>query len=289
MLPALLAVFATFIAALLFLLVSLSVPIIKTISLFDLSISYNSGSLVNSSVNAVVNFGLWGYCRSAIRVSVFGTGTETKPTCSTPKLGYQFDSATARALQLDDLTDIVSKALTAALVLHPIACVLAFISLVATLFALLRRRRHFQTHGTERDARSRFTSIITFAIILPATLLTTVVFIVDVVLVAIARKKLRDALNDSRSIGLTWDSAVWMTLVAALALWFAFFATICPCRSRLRDRFVRNLSFAGVPPFALSSSAASFFHFRTTLTPSFFQQEANVLLSHSTKHPLTSD
>lgn len=113
--------------------------------------------------------------------------------------------------QLDDLTDIVSKALTAALVLHPIACVLAFISLVVTLFALFRRRRHFQKHGTERDARSRFTSIITFAIILPAALLTTVVFIVDVVLVAIARKKLRDALNDSRSIGLTWDSAVSRT------------------------------------------------------------------------------
>ena len=69
MLPALLAVFATFIATLLLLLVSLSVPIIKTIGLFDLSISYKTGSLVDSSVNAVVNFGLWGYCRSAIHVS----------------------------------------------------------------------------------------------------------------------------------------------------------------------------------------------------------------------------
>lgn len=39
-----------------------------------------------------------------------------------------------------------------------------------------------------------------------------------------------------------------MTLVAALALWFALFATICPCGSRLRYRFVRNFPFAGVPP-----------------------------------------
>jgi hypothetical protein len=160
-------------------------------------------------------------------ISFFGTGTQAKPSCSSPKLGYQFDSATASALyvlscstpelrftyplrqsQLDDLTHIVSKALTAALVLHPIACGLAFISLAVTIFALLRRRRHFQIHGTERDGRSRFTSIITFAIILPAALLTTVVFIVDVVLVAIARNKLRDSLDGSRSVSLTWDSAV---------------------------------------------------------------------------------
>ncbi|KAF9780559.1 pali-domain-containing protein [Thelephora terrestris] len=236
MLPSLLAVFATFLATLLLLLVSLSVPIIKSIDLFTLSISYGSGTLINSSINAVMMFGVWGYCHSSIEVSLFGTGTQTKPSCSTPKLGYQLDSATARALQLADLTNIVSKALTVPLVLHPIACVLAFLSFIVTLFALFRRRRHFETYGTERDGRSRFTSIITFAIILPAAILTTVVFIVDVVLVAIARNKLRDALDGSRSIQLTWDSGVWMTLVATLALWFALFATVCPCGSRLRYR-----------------------------------------------------
>jgi len=110
--------------------------------------------------------------------------------------------------QLGDLTHIISKALTVALILHPIACALAFISFVVSLSALVRRRRHFQTYGTERDGRSRFSSIISFAIILPAALLTTTVFIIDVVLVAVARKKIRDALNDNRSVHLTWDSAV---------------------------------------------------------------------------------
>lgn len=110
--------------------------------------------------------------------------------------------------QLDDLTNIVSKALTAALVLHPIACVLAFISLVVTIFALLRRRRHFQLYGTESDGRSRFTPIISFAIILLAALFTTIVFVVDVVLVAVARGKIRDALGDNQFVHLTWGSAV---------------------------------------------------------------------------------
>lgn len=69
MLPYLLAAFATFLATLLLLLVSLSVPIIKSLDLFDLSIKFRDGSLINSGIDAVVKFGVWGYCRSAIEVS----------------------------------------------------------------------------------------------------------------------------------------------------------------------------------------------------------------------------
>jgi hypothetical protein len=69
MLPALLAVLATFLATLLLLLVSLSVPIIKSIGFFNLSISYQDGSFINTSINAVVGFGNWGYCHSAIEAS----------------------------------------------------------------------------------------------------------------------------------------------------------------------------------------------------------------------------
>ena len=69
MLPHLLAAFATFLATLLLLLVSLSVPIIKSIDLFNLGVSYRDGSLINSGIDAVVKFGVWGYCRSAIKVS----------------------------------------------------------------------------------------------------------------------------------------------------------------------------------------------------------------------------
>jgi hypothetical protein len=124
----------------------------------------------------------------------------------------------ADSSQLDDLTNVVSKGLASALVLHPVACGLALISFVVTLFALLRRWRHFRTYGTERDGRSRFTSIINFAIILPAALLTTAIFIVDVVLVAAARKKIRDALNGNRSVNLTWDSAVSPNPLAAFII-----------------------------------------------------------------------
>jgi len=69
MLSLLLAAFATFLATFLLLLVSLSVPIIKSIDLFDLSVNYRGGSLTKSGVDAVVKFGVWGYCRSSIEVS----------------------------------------------------------------------------------------------------------------------------------------------------------------------------------------------------------------------------
>jgi len=69
MLAHLLAAFATFLATLLLLLVSLSVPIIKSLDLFNLGIRFRDSSLINSGIDAVVKFGVWGYCRSAIEVS----------------------------------------------------------------------------------------------------------------------------------------------------------------------------------------------------------------------------
>jgi hypothetical protein len=57
-----------FIAFLLLLLVSVSVPIIKTIYLFNLILSFSS-SLLNSSVDASAKFGAWGYCYSGVDVN----------------------------------------------------------------------------------------------------------------------------------------------------------------------------------------------------------------------------
>jgi hypothetical protein len=55
------------VAFLLLLLISLSVPIIKSIYLFKL-VAHVSG-ILNSSVNGNVKYGVWGYCISPIDVS----------------------------------------------------------------------------------------------------------------------------------------------------------------------------------------------------------------------------
>lgn len=60
--------FLNFVAFLLLLLVSLSVPITKSIYLFQLTAKASS-SLFNASANGNARFGVWGYCLSAIDVS----------------------------------------------------------------------------------------------------------------------------------------------------------------------------------------------------------------------------
>lgn len=57
-----------FIAFLLLLLVTLSVPIIKSIFLFRVTAHVGS-SLLDSGANGNVTFGVWGYCVSSIDVS----------------------------------------------------------------------------------------------------------------------------------------------------------------------------------------------------------------------------
>ena len=60
--------FLIFAAFLLLLLVTLSVPIIKTIYLLRLT-AYASTSFLNASADAVARFGVWGYCISSVDVS----------------------------------------------------------------------------------------------------------------------------------------------------------------------------------------------------------------------------
>lgn len=60
--------FLNFVAFLLLLLVSLSIPVTKTIYLFQLT-AKTSSSLFNASADGSARFGVWGYCLSAIDVS----------------------------------------------------------------------------------------------------------------------------------------------------------------------------------------------------------------------------
>lgn len=106
-----------FTAFLLLLLVSLSVPITKTIYLFELFANVNSGAL-KSGVHGYVKFGVWGYCFSGADVTgmsypsvlsyalvnfrcvfvVFGTPHNSAATCSQVVLGYTFDKTIGNAL-----------------------------------------------------------------------------------------------------------------------------------------------------------------------------------------------
>ncbi|RDB21279.1 hypothetical protein Hypma_011514 [Hypsizygus marmoreus] len=193
-----------FVAFLLLLLVSLSAPIIKSIFLFRLTANIGS-SLLNTGASGSVAFGVWGYCISAIDISIVGIDHSTTARCSSTRLGYTFDQTVADALHADDLQNLISRTTTGALVLHPIVAALIFIAFLASLFALRR--------GT---FTSRIPAILAFALV---AIPTTVVFLIDLIFVALVRHKVRDVSNGG--VDLVWGNAVWMTLGATVALWLA--------------------------------------------------------------------
>ncbi|EMD38430.1 hypothetical protein CERSUDRAFT_113587 [Gelatoporia subvermispora B] len=212
--------FFLFAAFLLELLASLSVPVIKSIYLFRLSVDA-SIKLLDSSATGSVKFGVWGYCISAVDVSILGKDHDVSAKCSKTALGYTFDDTVASALHVSVPNDSISHALSIALVMHPIACGLISAALVSSLLALCWRSK-----GT-----SRITSLATLVSSLVAAVLTTVICLVDVIFVATVRHHIDSESNGA--IDLTWGNAVWMTLGATIALWIAVVgacAAICMCR-----------------------------------------------------------
>ncbi|KJA27541.1 hypothetical protein HYPSUDRAFT_63219 [Hypholoma sublateritium FD-334 SS-4] len=208
-----------FIAFLLLLLVSLSVPIIRSIYLFRLSANISS-SLLESGASEAANFGVWGYCLSGIKATVIGISKSSAAECSKRHLGYTIDDTVADAF----LQTTISRATTAALVLHPIAAALTFLTLLASLFILRRG-----SNGT-----SRLPSLITLVVGSLAALLTTVVFLIDVIFIAVARHRVADATDDT--VTLSWGNAVWMVLAAAVALWLSTLGACCGIFAGARKR-----------------------------------------------------
>jgi len=215
-----------FIAFLLLLLVTLSVPIIKTIYLFNLSA--NVSTLLESG-SGNIRFGVFGWCTSGLDVSGIVSDSVTAAECSKAHLGYTFDSTVASDLHVDsnELANIISKTTTAVLVLHPIACALTFVTFLISLFMLRRG-----SNGT-----SRLPSFLTLGFGILATLLTTIVFLIDVILVAVVRNRIKN--DTDGDVTLNWGNAVWMALGATIALWLAMVGAcggICACGTHNRTR-----------------------------------------------------
>ncbi|KAF9069908.1 actin cortical patch SUR7/pH-response regulator pali [Rhodocollybia butyracea] len=215
-----------FIAFLLLLLVTLSVPIIKTIYLFILSA--NVSSLLESASGSV-KFGVFGYCTTGVNIGGIFSDSVSSAECSKAHLGYTFDSTVASALHLNsnELVNVISKTTTAALVLHPIACALTFMTFLLSLFML-----HRGSNGT-----ARLPSLITLGFGILAALFTTIVFLIDVILVAVVRNHVKN--DTDNDVTLNWGNAVWMALGATIALWLAMVGAcggVCGCGSRNRRR-----------------------------------------------------
>ncbi|KAI4527501.1 hypothetical protein K525DRAFT_217120 [Schizophyllum commune Loenen D] len=187
----------TFPAFILLLLVSLSTPIIKSIHLFSVTSELSTNVFgADVGVSGYANFGVWGYCTSNIEIS-----------------------------GVSDLQDTISKVTTAALVLHPIACGLTFLAFLVSVLMVCRGR----------DGPARLPSICSLLWGIFAAVLTTAVFLIDIIFVAIVRNKVRDKSDDQ--VDLHFDAAIWMVLAAAVALWISLIGGccgVCACGGRGR-------------------------------------------------------
>ncbi|RDX56621.1 hypothetical protein OH76DRAFT_1414146 [Lentinus brumalis] len=202
-----------FVSFLLLFLVSLSIPIIKSIYLFQLSAA-ESSSLLHSSASGSVRFGVWGYCTSDTSIQVLGHDRSSAGSCSKPRLGYTFDSQVANDLHVDGLSDAISATLSAALVLHVVDCILTFIAFISSL---LVRRWGDSSSNPGTLSRPWFLATILAAIL--AAILTTISFIVDLVFVSVVSNKITDEANGILHV--SRGNAVAMTIASAVLLWVA--------------------------------------------------------------------
>ncbi|KAG8861162.1 hypothetical protein FRB96_003112 [Tulasnella sp. 330] len=213
--------FFFFVAMILLLLVTLSTPIIKSIWLFDIVADANIGSGVIgigtelASIKDTVKFGIFGWCSAALNAKVLTFTVNEPAVCSPRHLGFTVSpelESLLSAVDVDSLVHTIQKGLSVVLVLHPVACGITFLAFFFSILAVILR------HTRIWDLFATITGIL-------AAVLSTLVFIIDIVFVAIAKSRLH---KDTEGVAtVNWGNAVWLTLVAAILTWFACVAACC--------------------------------------------------------------
>ncbi|KAG9029296.1 hypothetical protein FRB95_005518 [Tulasnella sp. JGI-2019a] len=220
-----------FLAFLLLLLVTLSIPIIKSIWLFDIVANANIGNGVIgvgsalASIKETVKFGIFGWCSNTLDAKVLTFTVNQPGQCSPRQLGFTVSpqlETILSAINEADLVHTIQKGLSVVLVLHPIACGITFLAFTFSVLAI------FLQHTRIWDLSATITGIL-------ASILTTLVFIIDIVFVSIAKSRLH---HDSEGVAtVNWGNAVWLTLGAAICTWFA---CVAACYGIVRGRRARK-------------------------------------------------
>ncbi|WWC88079.1 uncharacterized protein L201_002983 [Kwoniella dendrophila CBS 6074] len=203
----------------LLLLVTLSVPIIKTIYL--LQVRFERGNVTGES-SLGVNAGVFGLCYQGGQASILGFDFSSNAACTNPKVGYTFDENILN-LHGSGLSRAVIKGVAGSLILNAIAAGFAGLSLIWSFFAWF-----FASRGWE---------IFTFISLFFSVLTAWLAWALDLALALVARHRIEDASNDilDAKIG----NGVWLALAGAIALTLATCFAGCGMFGRYRsDRVV---------------------------------------------------
>ncbi len=124
------------------------------------------------------------------------------------------------------LAGILLSSVTYVLIIHPIACALTFLISLPAIFRLF--------HPTIPG----FVTICSLLLCILPTLVTTVIFVVDIVLVLVARSRINALTGGTLTV--SWGPAVWMTCGATICLWVGMIglsAFACGCCGLLEEEY----------------------------------------------------
>lgn len=200
-------------AFILFLLVALSLPIIKPIYLLQLD-GIITNNQPETSIGTQVRFGVWGLCvTSALDQPTLFTNDGV---CIGPRLGYTVDPSILSLIGNEQLISIVLKGVTVLLVLHPIAAGLSLTTLVPILLSCCCGH-----HAAW--ILSLIASIVT-------AIVSSVVLAADLALVIIARNKVKDVALGTFDV--KFGNGVWMMVAGVALIWLCVIllsARACYC------------------------------------------------------------
>ncbi|KAL4244957.1 pH-response regulator palI/RIM9 [Abortiporus biennis] len=198
-----------FIAFLLFLLVSLSIPIIKSLYLFIIDFKTRPNQ-PPTTIATDIRFGVWGFCAS----NVFDLPTifTNDGRCTPTHLGYTVPEDLLDLTGFPEAAGAVVKALTVLLVLHPVCAILAFLAMFTSLFL-----------------SSKAMTIISLILSIALALVAGAVFAVDLAIEIIARNDIAPLVGPTVIVG--WGNAVWLALIGVALTWVSvILLSIVSCR-----------------------------------------------------------
>lgn len=213
--------FLLFAAFVLLLVTSISSPVINDLSMLKVKLT-NGTSHHHSSVS----FGSFGYC--VINAASSSGSSNTRDFCSGSSIGYKPIVIMERVdgVSFSHASRDTADSLTNAMILHPIACAIAFIAFLLALGA------------------GFIGSIFAAMVAAVAWIVTVVVMAIDFALFAIVKNKVN---GDSSSSHAKYGPAMWTVVGAMIALFFGMAIVLFTCcSSRLhRNRNTSKTAEAG--------------------------------------------
>ncbi|KAI5359046.1 hypothetical protein Slin15195_G066780 [Septoria linicola] len=218
-------VFLLFVSSLLLLFVTISAPIINHLSLLEVDL----GVIGDKNSPFSYSFGTFGYC-------CMNCGVRGVDRCTGRHIGYELSRllSSVQGTPYEDISGGTSDALTRVMVLHPIACGVAFIAFLLSIGG-----------GVAGSLAGALAASI-------ALLLTVIVMATDFTLFGIVRHHVND---DDSSATAHFGDAIWLLVATFIFLFLGMCVVFFTCfagrkekkRKEARDKEIANTTPVAAP------------------------------------------